>query len=79
VIATRAGGLPEVVEDGESGLLYPVGDVQAMAEGAAGLLADEPLRRRFGEAARQRAVERFAVDKIVRQYRSLYEGVLAPA
>ncbi len=77
VIATRAGGLPEVVADGECGLLFPVGDVAAMAEGAARLLDDEPLRQRFGEAGRRRAVELFAVDKVVARYRALYEGVLA--
>jgi L-malate glycosyltransferase len=78
VIATRAGGIPEVIADGESGLLYPVGDVAGMAEGAARLLADEPLRQRFGEAARRRAVERFATAGVVAQYRALYESVLAP-
>jgi N-acetyl-alpha-D-glucosaminyl L-malate synthase BshA len=77
VIATRAGGLPEVVADGETGLLFPVGDVDAMAAGAARLLADEPLRRKMGLAARRRAVERFATDRVVAQYRNLYEGVLA--
>jgi N-acetyl-alpha-D-glucosaminyl L-malate synthase BshA len=77
VIATRAGGLPEVVTDGETGLLYPVGDVDGMAEGAARLLADEPRRRAMGEAARRRAVEVFATDKVVARYRALYESVLA--
>jgi N-acetyl-alpha-D-glucosaminyl L-malate synthase BshA len=79
VIATRAGGLPEVVADGECGLLFPVGDVEAMAAGAARLLADEPLRRGMGEAGRRRAVELFATDRVVAQYRALYEGVLATA
>jgi glycosyltransferase involved in cell wall biosynthesis len=79
VIATRAGGLPEVVAHGECGLLYPVGDVEAMAEGAAGLLADDELRRSYGEAGRQRAVESFGVDRIVGRYRAVYESVLAPA
>jgi L-malate glycosyltransferase len=79
VIATRAGGLPEVIADGECGLLYPVGDVAGMTEGAARLLSDEPLRRSFGEAGRRRALERFAVDEVVAQYRGVYEGVLAAA
>ena len=78
VIATRAGGIPEVIADGECGLLYPVGDVEGMAEGAARLLADEPLRQRFAETGRRRAVERFATDRVVGQYRALYESVLAP-
>ena len=79
VIATRAGGLPEVVVDGECGFLYPVGDVAGMTEGAARLLADPALRQAFAEAGRRRAVERFAVDRIVAQYRGVYEGVLAAA
>src|SRR5262245_31561971 len=78
VIATRAGGIPEVIADGECGLLYPVGDVEAMAAGAARLLADEPLRASFAEAGRRRAVERFATDRVVAEYRALYETVLAP-
>jgi N-acetyl-alpha-D-glucosaminyl L-malate synthase BshA len=78
VIATRAGGIPEVIADGECGLLYPVGDVEAMAAGAATLLADESLRHRFGEAGRRRAVERFSTGEVVAQYRALYESVLAP-
>ena len=55
VVASRVGGLPEVIPDGEVGFLRPVGDVAAMAEAAARLLADEPLRRAMGAAARRRA------------------------
>ena len=78
VIATAVGGLPEVVVDGECGFLRPVGDVDGMAEAA--------LRaaRRRGEAARasaaaarQRAVERFAQDRVVERYRGIYERVAA--
>jgi glycosyltransferase involved in cell wall biosynthesis len=78
VIATRAGGIPEVIADGECGLLYPVGDVEGMAEGAARLLADEPLRQ---HSARRRGSGRSSVRHAQaswRSYRGLYESVLAP-
>lgn len=75
VIATDAGGLPEVVIDGENGYLRPVGDVDGMAEAALRLLDDEDLRRRFGEEGRRRAVEIFSQDAVVQRYRSLYEKV----
>lgn len=79
VIATTAGGLPEVVVDGETGYLRPVGDVDAMAAAALDLLLDEPKRLAFALAGRKLAVERFAQDVIVGRYRELYERVVADA
>jgi N-acetyl-alpha-D-glucosaminyl L-malate synthase BshA len=76
VIASRAGGLPEVVVEGETGYLCPVGDVDAMAAAAVRLLQDQPLRRAMGEAGRRRAVEIFSQDAVVARYRSLYERVM---
>jgi N-acetyl-alpha-D-glucosaminyl L-malate synthase BshA len=75
VIASNAGGLPEVVVDGENGFLRPVGDVEGMAETALRLLGDEDLRRSFGLAGRRRAVEEFSQSAVVARYRSLYERV----
>jgi glycosyltransferase involved in cell wall biosynthesis len=77
VIATNAGGLPEVVEDGRTGFLLPVGDVEAMAAAALRLLGDEELRRSFGEAGRRRAVEVFSQDVVVARYKAIYERVAA--
>lgn len=79
VIATTAGGLPEVVTDGETGYLRPVGDVDGMAAAALELLSDEPKRLAFALAGRKLAVERFAQDVIVGRYRELYERVVADA
>jgi len=76
VIATRVGGLPEVVDEGRTGYLLPVGDVDAMAETAARLLADDELRLRLAREGRRQAVERFAEDDIVRRYRDLYRRTL---
>jgi N-acetyl-alpha-D-glucosaminyl L-malate synthase BshA len=75
VIATCAGGLPEVVEDGRTGFLLPVGDVDGMAKAALRLLQDEELRRAFGAAGRRRAVEVFSQEAVVARYKAIYERV----
>jgi N-acetyl-alpha-D-glucosaminyl L-malate synthase BshA len=77
VVGSRIGGIPEVVEDGVTGLLYELGDVEAMAAGALALLSDPARHRAMAERARRRAVERFAEAKVVAQYRALYERVVA--
>lgn len=80
VIATRTGGLPEVVVDGECGFLSPVGDVAKMAADALTLLADRDLYARFSANARRRAHERFAAERICDEYEALYREVMeAPA
>lgn len=76
VIASRVGGLPEVVEDGVSGFLYPVGDVEGMAQGALRILTDEGLRDRMGQAARRRVLDYFDAPRVVPQYETLYEKLL---
>jgi glycosyltransferase involved in cell wall biosynthesis len=75
VIASRVGGLPEVIREGENGFLLPVGDVEAMADAALGLLRDEDRRRAFGVAGRRWAKSRFARADVVARYRSIYERV----
>ena len=77
VIGTAVGGLPEVVEDGKSGYLKPVGDVEAMAEAALSLLRDPGKLESFAAEARRRAVEEFPIGEAVARYRRLYEETLA--
>lgn len=77
VIAADAGGVPEVIEEGVDGLLFPVGDVDGMARGALELLSDPERHRAFARRGRERAVARFSEDAIVARYRALYERVLA--
>ncbi len=77
VIATDSGGLPEVVDDGETGFLLPVGDVAGMAERAVEILANDELRRRMGKLAREVAAEKFNVDRVVPRYREFYDQVIA--
>jgi N-acetyl-alpha-D-glucosaminyl L-malate synthase BshA len=75
VVATTVGGIPEVVTDGETGYLRPVGDVDGMAAAALRLLQDEDLRRRFGRAGRERAIQVFSQDAVVARYREIYQRV----
>jgi len=79
VVASRVGGLPEVVVDGECGYLRPVGDVAGMAQAVLRLLQDDDHRREQGEAGRCRAVQLFGQAAVVGRYRALYERVTGRA
>ena len=76
VIATRVGGLPELVEDGATGFLFPVGDVNAMAAGAISLLSNQALTQQFGRLAREVAITRFSAERIIPEYEALYAGLI---
>jgi N-acetyl-alpha-D-glucosaminyl L-malate synthase BshA len=76
VIASRVGGVPEVVTDGETGFLSEVGNVEKMAEDAARLLTDAKLRNEMGKRARESAIARYRTDIIIPQYLEFYEAVL---
>jgi len=76
VIASRVGGLPEVVTDGETGYLSPVGDVDKMAADAARLLADDKARREMGRRARESAITRYRTDVVIPQYIEFYEQII---
>ncbi|WP_419162143.1 N-acetyl-alpha-D-glucosaminyl L-malate synthase BshA [Candidatus Palauibacter sp.] len=76
VVGSSGTGLDEVVENGVTGYLHPVGSVDAMARSAISVLADGARWAEFSSAARQRAVEHFAADRIVPRYESLYHKVI---
>jgi glycosyltransferase involved in cell wall biosynthesis len=71
-VATTAGGIPEVLIDGETGFLVPGRDHQAMADKLVVLLKDEALRARMGRAALQRARDRFTVERMVEGTAEVY-------
>ncbi len=79
VVATRIGGIPEVVTDGETGYLSDVADVEKMSADALTLLRNEELRRAFGEKGRELAIQRYSTDKIIPQYIAYYERVVQKA
>ncbi len=78
VVATRVGGVPELVEDGNSGYTVKPGDVEGLARRILELLDSVALRRRMGERARQLA-GRFQLEKVAAQYRQLYYQVAGRA
>ena len=83
-IATRVGGVPELIDDGAgpqggpaNGMLFPVGDIEAMAEAAIALLRDTPRLNAIATAARKTASDRFCSSRIIPLYEQYYERVLA--
>ncbi len=75
-IATRVGGVPELIEDGVTGLLYPVGEVNEMAAGAIGLLKDRARLDAMRDAARKDAQKRFCATLVLPKYVQYYESIL---
>jgi N-acetyl-alpha-D-glucosaminyl L-malate synthase BshA len=76
VIATRVGGIPEVVRDKLDGFLYDLGDVSSMADGALALLNNNDLRITIGKAARDHAQREFCANRIVIRYEELYRQTI---
>ena len=76
VIGTTAEGLPELIRDGETGYLLPVGDVPGMARRAIELLSDERRRVAMGESARRIAVEKYEASRVVPLYEEFYARMI---
>jgi glycosyltransferase involved in cell wall biosynthesis len=76
VIASRVGGIPDIVEDGESGLLVPPGDADALAAAVRRVRDDPALARRLGEAGRRRLREQFSWPAIVQRWLDVYTGLV---
>jgi glycosyltransferase involved in cell wall biosynthesis len=79
VVASDAGGLPEVVEHGVTGLIVPRGDANALAEAIDSLLADPARRARMGRAGRERALRLFDWDRSAEQFEQIYASIGAGA
>ncbi len=76
-ISTRVGGVPELIDHGRSGLLFPIGDVEGMAGAAIELLANPEHLATMAAAARRTAQDRFCTTRIIPHYERFYEQVLA--
>jgi glycosyltransferase involved in cell wall biosynthesis len=79
VVATRVGGVPDVVRDGVDGFLVEPGGVEQAADRLADLAADPDLRRRLGESGRDHVLERYSVERLLDDVDSLYRRLLAAA
>jgi N-acetyl-alpha-D-glucosaminyl L-malate synthase BshA len=77
VVATRVGGLPEVVADKESGFLSDIGDTEKMADDVIKVLSDEELHRAFGMRGRELAIARYSSELVIPQYIKFYEKILS--
>jgi N-acetyl-alpha-D-glucosaminyl L-malate synthase BshA len=75
VVASRVGGLPEVIEHGVSGFLHPPEALDEMAESGVRVLTDPALHNRIGAAARRRVRDHFSVENIVPMYEACYQGI----
>jgi glycosyltransferase involved in cell wall biosynthesis len=77
VVATRVGGVPDVVRDGEDGFLVDAGDVRSLADRLEQLAGDDELRRAMGESGRSRVLARYSVDRLIDDVDRLYQSLLA--
>ena len=75
-VATRVGGVPELITDGEDGFLEEAGDITRLAERATQLVTDTDLHARLAAAARATATTRFCSEKIIPQYEAYYNKLL---
>ena len=76
VLATNAGGIPEVVMKGKTGYLYEVGDITSFTSGVMRLAKDKALRTRMGTAGKKRAKDSFGPKRIVEEYIAFYRRIL---
>ena len=79
VVATRVGGVPDVVRDGEDGFLVDAGDTDELADRLEQLARDPALRERMGEQGRERVLPRYAVARLVQDVDELYRSLLSEA
>jgi glycosyltransferase involved in cell wall biosynthesis len=77
VVASRVGGIPEVVIDGETGFLSDIGDLEKMSNDAVKFLNDKELQLQFGKRGRENAVARYSADLIIPQYIAFYEKIIS--
>jgi glycosyltransferase involved in cell wall biosynthesis len=76
VVAARTGGIPEIVADGLTGLLFTAGSEEELCDAVTELLIDDDRRREMGKAGQERALQLFSAREMIRRYEAVYEEVL---
>ena len=76
VVATKVGGVPEIVKDGETGLLVPLNDQASLTRAMEFVIGDLEKGKQMGTCGRRRVTSLFSVEKMVKEYETLYEKVL---
>jgi glycosyltransferase involved in cell wall biosynthesis len=74
LVATRVGGLPQLVREGQTGLLVPAGDAAALADAVQSLVADQPRRERLAAAAFSEVQRQYSFDRTVARYEGVYQS-----
>jgi glycosyltransferase involved in cell wall biosynthesis len=77
VVASRVGGLPEVIDDGRTGMLFPPGDEVSIAQALVRVVENKELAQRFGEAARRRVESIFGIKRMSKEYNDCYLRLMA--
>jgi glycosyltransferase involved in cell wall biosynthesis len=77
VVATAVGGIPEMIEDGKTGLLVPPHDAPALADAIVRVLTDHPLADTLGRAGHDTVHDRFCIERMIEAIQTLYDGAIA--
>ena len=77
IVATSGGGVPEIVQDGDTGILVPMGDSHAMAAAISQLLANPVLAKAMGCRGRKRVLDQFTVGHTARKVENVYDSILS--
>jgi len=77
VIASNVGGIPEIIRDGENGILVPPGDCKKLEQSILSIMRNDELRMRLAEAGYQTVKDRFSIEKVVEKTEDLYVELIS--
>jgi len=77
VVSSAVGGIPKLVTEGKTGVLFPNGDLEALAKAIQSILADPEFAARLGRSGRTAVVERYSLERMATEYEHLYRMLIA--